>query len=96
MSEQIGVGDKVMLVWGCCAIRRQQIGRVDIVKGFLQASGFCKSCGQEINRVTFARFSDQRPYDGFPLAWLKKIPPEGEQVDEHESYFLGADDYMRG
>lgn len=76
MSEQIGVGDKVMLVWGCCAQHRQRIGHVaTVAEIFTNVEGRCQSCNKHLD-ATFARLDDQPPYRGFPVSWLKKMPSD--------------------
>lgn len=90
MSEQIGVGDKVMLVWGCCAQHRSHIGLVATVALiFTNIEGRCASCNR-IASSTLAHLEGMPAYHGFPLAWLKKMPPDGERVDERETQEISA------
>lgn len=77
MNEQVGVGDKVMLVWGCCAQHRAHIGLVATVAAiFTSVEGRCASCNRLDSSSAFAHLEGMPPYCGFPLSWLKKMPTD--------------------
>lgn len=91
MSEQIGVGDKVMLVWACCPVQRQNIGFVSVVRLIVSdVEGTCPGCDSTFDATTVAVLDGLDPGSGFPVSWLKKMPPDGEQVDERETQEIGA------
>lgn len=76
MNEQIGVGDKVMVVWGCCAEQRRSIGAIAVVRAMMPTEeGRCEVCGLTIT-TAYAVLDDQALGCGWPIGWLKKMPPE--------------------
>jgi len=84
MSSEIKAGDRVMLVWGCCAVVRRSIGS--------QYTVFCiytpqrdrilvTDCGCYIAQQQMAVHLPE-PGAGVPLSWLRKMPPDAEHIDE--------------
>lgn len=91
MSEQIGVGDKVMLVWGCCPGQRQNIGLVSVVRSIVSdVEGTCPGCDSTFCATTVAVLDGLDPGSGFPVSWLKKMPPDGERVETREAEDMTA------
>lgn len=89
MSEQINPGDEVMLVWACCAdTRRKFIGWRGVVHAITDDRyTSCKSC----NRVIYPKDKMADIDLGIiPLTWLKKMPPDGEQIETREVEEIGA------
>lgn len=84
MSDRpIAVGDLVMIVWPCCSYHASKVFTVMDVIAY-DATGVCKSCGHTVKKGTqLAAISDRI---GYPLSWLKRIPPmselEGERSQE--------------
>lgn len=90
MSDRIGVGDKVMVVWGCCAEQRKHIGVIASVRQlFPNKTGVCHRCGLEVT-TTYAALHDQEYWCGWPVPWLKKMPPAGDIVEARETQELSA------
>lgn len=83
MSSEIKAGDRVMIVWGCCARAREFIGYVttsDHVHPVPLAT-LCKFCtGESTLPSAFFNESPERGY--YPTAWLRKMPPDAEHIDE--------------
>jgi len=85
MSKPIQVGDLVVVVRVCC-VGYQDISpwlfRVGDVHSVMPRK--CACCGTELPDTQFA--STSKKYVGFPIPWLKRIPPldelEGEQRKE--------------
>lgn len=83
MSDQIGVGDRVMLVWGCCSGIRREIGWTGTVSGIIEMRGICAHCHHRIPGP-HAAFDECEANSGIPLAWLRKLPPDSERLDQRE------------
>lgn len=85
MSDRpIQVGDLVAVVRACCTTPRVSIFRVGEIRVAPIAAG-CHNCGYTKPAGTpLARVNDSDA--GYPLPWLKRIPPldelEGTKTDE--------------
>ena len=79
------VGDKVMVVWACCARSREDIGSIgEVVSApFFMTTAFCGCCwnARQGHHVTIKIEGDE---GDVPVAWLTKLPPdtESQTLDE--------------
>jgi hypothetical protein len=73
--------DRVMLVWGCCPEIRRYIGWVATIAAISPRRSCCKFCGK-ITDGPLAEFSEARGQGYIPIAWLRKLPPDDEPLDE--------------
>ena len=77
----------VMLVWGCCPESRRCIGAVGTVDGFGRPGNwYCEDCNRDVHDDAMAH-SD---FGFAPVSWLKKMPPDGERVEEREESEVAA------
>lgn len=86
VSELPDVGDFARIVEGsCCAAMAENIGDVALVSGITEADWACEcgGCGNVyVGRIV--RSVQWRPGDGYPHAWMRKVPPPADLVDEVE------------
>lgn len=76
------VGDRVMVVWGCCAKnRRKYFGTCFTIAALKKADSWCPPCGViEPNcavALTGEKTRTGHPI-GLPVSWLIKMPPDEE------------------
>lgn len=81
MSEQISIGDLVMVVRECCHVD-SCLGEVYIVLDITTGSD-CTECGAADDLPAAILEAETEDFYGFglPLSYLKKIPPLGELRD---------------
>ena len=75
MSEQIKVGDLVVIVNYCCS--DIDLGKILTVTGFTKAA--CPMCGAKCDSCAFLG-----GYWAPPLSWLRRIPPLSELESTQE------------
>lgn len=87
MDKPISVGDLVRITHACCD-PASVIGYIENVTRIFNTITTCGKCGQA-HRGMHAKFEGNPDHWGFPLAWLKRIPPlddleglESEEVDK--------------
>lgn len=72
-NSSIQIGDKVMLVWGCCEKVRRHIGLTFVVQRIDSIYGSCyHRCGV-VGQWSCALVDGQ---EYVPLQWLIKLPPD--------------------
>jgi hypothetical protein len=83
MSD-IKPGDVVMLVWGCCARARRDIGWTGVVEGIRATeSARCEKCGISSPRGPHVVWSRERDYV-VPFSWLIKMPGESVNAEKRQ------------
>lgn len=88
MSSEIKAGDRVMLVFACCADGRRHIGWVGEVEAVANVPDKASRC--------VCDYSTGGPHAAvtivgrgwIPFAWLRKLPPDAELIDEDEDQTL--------
>ncbi len=73
----IEVGDLVVVVGGVCEHEEKEIGRIFAVPALRFDKTTCRHCGKR-NEVQWHAVCPTHPQTGYPLVFLKKIPPLGE------------------
>lgn len=86
MSELPDVGDFASIVDGhCCGAMSANIGEVVLVTHISPPdhASECPACG-DITYGRVARTMDCKADEGYPLTWLRKIPPDRQILEEIE------------
>lgn len=73
-------GDKVMLVWACCAFGRRHIGWIGLLEGVENWYSFCPACRHIHNGSHGVITIDVRGV--VPLSWLRKMPDDPAEFDQ--------------
>ena len=87
MDRPIQVGDLVMVVKKCCPEFGLPDSPIFVVESFWQAplTTKCRICGSQLSRKQ-ATHHTGGDWVGYPVEWLKRIPPlselEGEKTEE--------------
>jgi len=84
MSEQIKVGDLVIVIHSCCGVHLGKIRRVEALVAVPIAG--CDYCDYVHASYTDAEFVGTVFPTAWPTSWLKRIPPlselEGVKTEE--------------
>lgn len=93
MSHELpDVGDFARIVEGrCCGSMASNIGEVVLVT-HISPPGFaseCMACGN-VTYGCVARTMDCKADEGYPLTWLRKLPPDRQLLEEIEREAIPA------
>lgn len=81
MTSEIKVGDRVMLVFGCCPAAQRHIGWVGEVEAIANVPDKASRCVCEYRTGGMHAAVTIVGRGWIPFSWLRKLPPDAERIN---------------